>query len=110
MPGTRQAPVGRAALGREPTRNEVGKVEVMSLYLPVVAMGSFPHIYQRAGLALGYPYSGCHVSWGNSSCFTILIFVRAELFQCQEPKFLAEVPHADPAVVVVVLSLLLHGP
>lgn len=39
-----------------------------------------------------------------------LIFVRAELFQCQEPKFLAEVPHADPAVVVVVLSLLLHGP
>ncbi len=88
----------------------MGKVEVMNLYLPVVAMGLIPHIYQRAGLALGYPYSGCHVSWGNSSCFTILIFVRAELFQCQEPKFLAEVPHADPAVVVVVLSLLLHGP
>ena len=33
----------------------VGKVEAMNLYLPVVAMGSIPHIYQRAGLALGYP-------------------------------------------------------
>ena len=47
----------------------MGKVEVMSLYLPVVAMGSIPHIYQRAGLALGYPYSGCHVPWGILSVF-----------------------------------------
>ena len=60
----------------------VGKVEGMSLYLPVVAMGSFPHISQRAGLALGYPYSGCHVSWDNISCFTISIFALAKLFQC----------------------------
>ncbi|HOG50571.1 MAG TPA: hypothetical protein PKY10_08280, partial [Lentisphaeria bacterium] len=77
--------------------------------LPVVAMGSIPHIYQRAGLALGYPCSGCHVSWDNSSCFTIFIFVRAELFECQKPKFLAEVFHAYPSIVVVVLSLLHHG-
>jgi hypothetical protein len=81
----------------------------MSLYLPVVAMGSIPHIYQRAGLALGYPYSDCHVSWDNSPRFTIFISVRAELLKCQKPKFLAEVPYANPSVVVVVLPFLLHG-
>ena len=81
----------------------------MSLYLPVVAMGSVPHIYQRAGLALGYPYSDCHVSWDDSPRFTIFISVRAELFECQQSKFLAEVPYANSSVVVVVLSFLLHG-
>ena len=50
----------------------VGEVEVRSLCFPVVAMGLFP---QRAGLVLGYPYSGCHVSWDNSPCFTIFISV-----------------------------------
>ena len=86
----------------------VGKVEAMNLYLPVVAMGSFPHIYQHAGLALGYPYSGCHSSWDNMTCFTMLIFARAELLQGQETKFLAKVPYADPPVIVIVLSLFLH--
>ena len=87
----------------------MGKVEVMSLYLPVVAMGLIPHIYQRAGLALGYPYSGCHTSWDNIACFTILIFALAELLQCQEPELQAEVVYADFPVVLIVLSLFLHG-
>ena len=87
----------------------VGKVEVMSLYLPVVAMGLIPHIYQRAGLALGYPYSGCHASWDNISCFTIFIFAFAELLQSQEPELQAEVFYADFPVVSIVLPLPLHG-
>ena len=105
-PGRRCGLTALLALGWYVT---VGKVEVMSLYLPVVAMGLIPHIYQRAGLALGYPYSGCHASWDNISCFTIFIFAFAELLQSQEPELQAEVFYADFPVVSIVLPLPLHG-
>jgi len=53
------------------------------LPLPVVAMGSIPHIYRREGLSPGDPNQSCPVPRNHAACFPTSIPVRTEFLQGQ---------------------------
>ena len=82
----------------------------MSLPLPVVAMGSIPHIYRREGHSPGDPDRSCpEVPRSHATRFAMLVPGGAEFLQREQSKFPTEVSDAQLAVVVVVLALELHA-
>ena len=67
-------------------------LEVASRSLPVVAMGSVPHIDRREGLSPGDPNRSCPVTRSHATYLTMSIAGGAERLQSQQAQFTVEEP------------------
>ncbi len=72
------APFVIGVLGTERVRERPG---VAGLPLPIVAMGSIPHIYRREDLSPGDPNSSCPVTGNHTACFAMSVAVGTEFLQ-----------------------------
>ena len=77
--------------------------------LPVVAVGSVPHIYRREGHSPGDPNRSCPMTGNHAACLAMSISVRTKLLQGQQSKFTAEESHPELLIVAIVLPLQLHA-
>jgi hypothetical protein len=85
-----------------------GEAGVNGHSLPVVAVGSIPHIYRRAGLAPGDPNRSCPVTRNHAACLTMLIAVLAKRFQGQQPNLATEV-WAVPRITGLRLTMVIRS-
>ncbi len=74
-----------ALKGRNLERVVAGKGEAgePGLPLPVVAMGSIPHIYRREGLSPGDPNQSCLTTRNHAARFPTSIPIRTKFLQGQ---------------------------
>ena len=100
--------VGRmTGLFRAPMPEGKGEAGVSGLPLPVVAMGSIPHIYRREDfLHRATPVESA--PFEEPRC--ALSHVETEALETQQAKILAKVHDPELVVVVTPLPLQLHAP
>ena len=85
-----------------------GEAGVSGHPLPIVAVGSIPHIYRREDLSPGDPNRRCPMTRNHAACLTMGIAVRAKLFQGQQPNLATEV-WAVPRITGLRLTMVIRS-